>query len=64
MYICICNSVTESQIQSAVDAGIEEISQLQETLQVSTCCGMCRDDAEACLRRASASRIDLGIEAA
>ncbi len=51
MYVCICNAVTERDIHSAVAEGAASLDDLQERLRVSTCCGSCRDEAEACLDR-------------
>ena len=52
MYICICNAVTERQIEAKIADGANSFEQLQKQLQVATCCGSCRDAAEACLARA------------
>ncbi|HEX5314041.1 MAG TPA: (2Fe-2S)-binding protein [Gammaproteobacteria bacterium] len=41
MYVCICHGVTDRRIREAVDAGADSFETLQETLDVSTCCGCC-----------------------
>lgn len=45
MYICICNAVTESQVQKAAEQGASSLEDLQMDLGVATCCGQCADDA-------------------
>ena len=51
MYICLCHAVTDQQIREAVDDGARSMEELQALLEVSTCCGSCTDDAQACLRQ-------------
>ncbi len=46
MYICICNSVTDSQIRQACESGAKSIECLQQQLKVATCCGRCSDCAK------------------
>ncbi|WP_435949497.1 (2Fe-2S)-binding protein [Psychrobacter sp. DM8] len=41
MYVCICNSVKEKQIQAAISSGIDTLDGLKETLDVATRCGCC-----------------------
>ncbi|HEY5763124.1 MAG TPA: (2Fe-2S)-binding protein [Rhodocyclaceae bacterium] len=47
MYVCVCNAVTESDIDNAVAAGCTTLRELRESLGVGTCCGRCSD----CARR-------------
>jgi len=49
MYVCICNNVTEKDIQRAVRDGACSMSCLQERLNVATCCGECHGAARDCL---------------
>ncbi len=51
MYVCICNAVTEREIEAVAAEGAQSFDQLQESLPVATCCCQCRDAAEACLSR-------------
>ncbi len=51
MYVCICNGVTESDIERAVDEGCNSLHHLQSRLGVSSQCGSCACDAKACLER-------------
>jgi len=46
MYVCVCNSVTDSQIRKACDNGAKSIQCLQDKLKVATCCGRCKDCAK------------------
>lgn len=43
MYICICNAISERQVQEAVAQGASELSDLQASLGVATCCGHCAE---------------------
>ena len=48
MYICICNAVTETDIERAVETGVDCMQRLQSELGISTRCGACIRDAERC----------------
>ncbi len=52
MYVCVCNAVTESDIESAAERGCTSLDALHDELKVGTCCGCCCDTAEDCLNRA------------
>ncbi|PWF22247.1 (2Fe-2S)-binding protein [Corticimicrobacter populi] len=54
MYICICNAVTERQVNASVARGARTLSDLQADLGVATCCGCCAEMAESYLPCASA----------
>ncbi|MBP6019084.1 MAG: (2Fe-2S)-binding protein [Burkholderiaceae bacterium] len=45
MFICICNAITERQVQSAVAQGARSLTDLQGQLGVATCCGCCAETA-------------------
>jgi len=45
MFICICNAITETHVQSAVSAGATTLSDLQAELGVAACCGCCAETA-------------------
>ncbi len=55
MYVCICNAITESQIRSAAQRGVRDLSALQATLGVAAGCGTCRESAMDVLRDAGPS---------
>lgn len=44
MYVCICNRVSDNRIRNAVAAGVNSFEALQDTLNVSTCCGCCEPE--------------------
>jgi bacterioferritin-associated ferredoxin len=46
MFVCLCSAITDSQIQDAVDDGIQDVSQLEELWGVGAGCGTCRDFAQ------------------
>ena len=45
MFICICNAITERQVQAAVAEGASTLSDLQGQLGVAACCGCCAETA-------------------
>jgi len=52
MYLCICNAVTEQQIQQAIAEGADSVAQLKEKLEVSGNCGQCIESVTECLQAA------------
>lgn len=59
MYVCICNAVTETDVQTAIDAGCREWQDLQEVLGVAQVCGCCQESAQALL----AARVSAEVSA-
>lgn len=45
MFICICNAITERQVQAAVAEGASSLADLQGQLGVASCCGCCAETA-------------------
>ncbi|PLC55622.1 hypothetical protein CR155_00770 [Pollutimonas nitritireducens] len=45
MFICICNAITERQVQAAVADGASSMADLQGQLGVATSCGCCAETA-------------------
>ena len=43
MYVCICSAVTDKEIQQAIDTGARTIKELQQKLDICTCCGQCAE---------------------
>ena len=43
MFVCLCNAITDRQIQETVAAGATTLGDLQAQLGVATCCGCCSD---------------------
>ena len=41
MYVCLCKSVTDHQINEAVENGVTSFESMQAKLNVSTVCGAC-----------------------
>ena len=52
MYVCICNSVTESDIRAAVREGVLNQKELALKTGCSTDCGCCADFAREVLNEA------------
>lgn len=63
MYVCICQAITDRQIERAVDSGIDSVEALRDTLGVASCCGSCETTAEAIVaeRRAAASAAEPAV---
>ncbi|MDO4434148.1 MAG: (2Fe-2S)-binding protein [Alysiella sp.] len=55
MYVCICNAITDRQIQETVASGANSLTDLKNTLGVATCCGCCADLATSFLNTTAAS---------
>lgn len=56
MYVCICQAITDRQIERAVDAGIDSIDGLRDSLGVASCCGSCQSTAEEIVAERKATR--------
>ena len=41
MYVCVCHSVTDRDIQNAVVNGANSLRELRDQLNVASCCGRC-----------------------
>lgn len=52
MYVCLCKSVTDSDIREAVRVGVRDITQLGDWTGCSTGCGCCAELASAVLNEA------------
>ncbi|CAC9536443.1 hypothetical protein BHECKSOX_1529 [Bathymodiolus heckerae thiotrophic gill symbiont] len=57
MYICICNAVTDRDIQTAIDNGACSMNDLSKQLKVGTCCGRCKDCAKKMLNQSNPLQI-------
>ncbi|MDC9715083.1 MAG: (2Fe-2S)-binding protein [Gammaproteobacteria bacterium] len=58
MYICICNAVTDKDIQCAIKKGACSLNDLSKQLKVGTCCGRCKTCAKKILNQSQT----LGIQ--
>ncbi|WP_372737392.1 (2Fe-2S)-binding protein [Neptunomonas sp.] len=59
MYICICNAVTDSQIKDALDEGATNVSDLNKSLSLGSCCGKCTRTARQIIKQhRSAKEVD------
>ncbi len=56
MFVCICNAITDRQIQETVAAGASTLGDLQAQLGVATCCGCCSDLASSYLLAANGAQ--------
>lgn len=56
MYVCLCNGVTDRQIQEAAAAGCTSIGDLMMRTGCGACCGSCVDMASELLTSSHAHR--------
>ncbi|QFY42088.1 (2Fe-2S)-binding protein [Candidatus Methylospira mobilis] len=54
MYICVCQAVTERQIQQAAQDGARSLRDLSRDLGITRECGRCAICARQCLKQALA----------
>ena len=52
MYVCVCNSVTDSDIRKAVDNGVHNMRQLKRATSCGDTCGKCENMAVEVLQQA------------
>ena len=52
MYICICNAVTQRQVEECAQAGVSSVEELATQLGVGAGCGRCRECAAELLMQA------------
>ncbi len=52
MYICLCNRITESDIDQAIHHGSDSLRALQQNLSLGTNCGCCLEAANKILKEA------------
>lgn len=55
MYVCICNNVTERDIQDAIENGASSVRDLNRQLCVGNQCGKCTCEARKLLKTESVS---------
>jgi bacterioferritin-associated ferredoxin len=41
MFVCVCNGITQRQVQEAIDAGADSLEDLTFALGVASGCGTC-----------------------
>lgn len=58
MYVCVCNAVTEREIEQAVNNGCNSLRQLEDQLGVATQCGSCACEAAACIKKSMEKQLD------
>lgn len=63
MFVCICNGITEQDIKSAAEQGIDSMQKLRENLDVANQCGRCTQFVKNTLENAS-QRYDLALKVA
>lgn len=52
MFVCVCNAITERDINSAIAGGCHSLRELRQQLGVGACCGRCCGCARETLRDA------------
>jgi bacterioferritin-associated ferredoxin len=46
VFACICNAVTDDQVNAAVDAGADTVEGVGQATKAGTTCGCCQDHLE------------------
>jgi bacterioferritin-associated ferredoxin len=46
VFACICNAVTNDQVNAAIDAGADTVGAVGEATKAGTTCGSCQDHLE------------------
>ena len=64
MYICICNAVTQRQVEDCARAGACTVDELAAALGVGAGCGRCRECAVDVLRDVHSGENELALAAA
>jgi bacterioferritin-associated ferredoxin len=41
MIVCVCNNISDREIQQVVGLGVSSMEELRDDLGVATCCGQC-----------------------
>ncbi|MER2491393.1 bacterioferritin-associated ferredoxin [Catenovulum sediminis] len=59
MYICLCNGITEKDIQKAAQEGCTSLVELRKKMDIANECGKCRKQAINVLRESQV--IDDGL---
>jgi bacterioferritin-associated ferredoxin len=56
MFVCVCNGITDRQVEEAIDAGAQSLEDLSATLGVATGCGACAAFTRQLLSRSAEAR--------
>ena len=56
MIVCICNSVSDTDIARAIDEGASTLKQVAKKTRAGTCCGACRSSIREALAAAPHAR--------
>lgn len=64
MYICICNAVTQRQVEECAKAGVHSLDELAFELGVGAGCGRCKECAVDVLRGVHGCDTDAALAAA
>lgn len=51
MFVCLCKSVTDHEINDAVDDGVTSFEAMQARLSVSTVCGACTCEVKSIIKK-------------
>ncbi|HAI58428.1 MAG TPA: bacterioferritin [Xanthomonadaceae bacterium] len=61
MYVCVCNGVTDRDIQRAVDEGCDSLESLASRTGCGSTCGCCREYAAEAITQARTQSRGLGL---
>lgn len=63
VYVCVCNGVTDRDIQSAVEEGCDSLDALAARTGCGSTCGCCREYAVEAIAQAQSRSLGLAIAA-
>lgn len=63
VYVCVCNGVTERDIQRAVEEGCDSLEALAARTGCGSTCGCCREYAREAIEQAKARPLGLPMAA-
>lgn len=61
MFVCICNGITDQDIEAAAEQGVDSMQKLRENLDIANQCKRCTQLVKSTLALAS-ERYDLALE--
>jgi len=59
MYVCVCKTITESQIRAELKNGAYTVCELKQRLGVAACCGKCAGYAKQLINECSTAELRL-----
>lgn len=61
MIVCVCKSVSDRKIRTAIGEGIDSFDELQFELGVASCCGKCEESVRDVMAQCGVCEIQCGL---